>query len=79
MESAGGEMKRHCISFFFHCCQLNRIYVLFLCCVITPWDLFQIAQENNIPPELPGCWGELLLHLLIVSQAQLPSLPALPY
>lgn len=66
MGSAGGGMKLCCVSFFLWCCQLNRIYVLFLCSVITPWDLFQIAGENNIPPELPGCWEELLLLLLIV-------------
>lgn len=52
--------------FFSQCCQLNRIYVFFLCSVITPWDLFQIVGENNIPPELSGCWEELLLLLLIV-------------
>jgi len=54
MGSAAGGMKLYCISFFF-LLSIKQDLCLFLCSVITPWDLFQIAQENNIPPELSGC------------------------
>lgn len=65
MGNAGGGMKLYCISFFLLLSIKEDLCLVPLFCNY-PLDLFQIAQENNIPPELSGCWEELLLHLLTV-------------